>query len=168
MLFRSVINFNKVCIFDPPYWWLTIFILGPKIPLGHTVSHPTLVSNEVPLGVPLVQGLKHQAPVSPKVLPIGKKLRRTQRVGAPVSPNVPPIGKKSRLTERVRAPVSHNVLPIGTNLRLTPGVSLTPLPLHPSSYCPAIYDSTNPMVESTYINYTRLLGSFILRSGTMR
>ena len=154
------------------HFWPTLLVvnnfyifLGPKIPLSRTVSHPTLVSDEVPLGVPSVQSLKCQAPVFPEVLPMGKKLWRTQRVGAPVSPNIPPIGKKSWLTERVRAPVSPDVLPIGTNLRPTPGVSSTPLPLHPSSYCLAVYDSTNPVVESTYINYTRLLGSFILRSG---
>ena len=43
--------------FDPTYWWLTI-------------------SDELPLGFPLVHTLKHQAPVSPEaeVLPIGKRL----------------------------------------------------------------------------------------------
>ena len=42
--------------FDPTYWWLTI-------------------SDELPLGFPLVHTLKHQAPVYPEaeVLPIGKR-----------------------------------------------------------------------------------------------
>ena len=64
------------------YWWLTIFILGPNIHLGRTISHQTLVSNELPLGFPLVHTSKHQAPVSPKILSMGKKLRPTLGVSS--------------------------------------------------------------------------------------
>ena len=40
------------------------------------------------------------------------------------------------------------------------------LPLHPSSYSPAIYDSTNPVVESSYINY-RLIYSQVWYNALM-
>jgi hypothetical protein len=171
------------------YWWLTIFILGPNIHLGRTVSHQTLVSNELPLGFPLVHMSKRQAPVSPKILPMGKKLRPTPGVSSrhnhptrnPAEIDIEssgrqtkdtpfPIPRQMAMNDREILPmprkVIHRVPPQGRgdnaisrpNLGLVQPQKMTPqrvtLPLYPSSYSPAVYDSTNPEVESSYINYT--------------
>ena len=128
--------------------------------------------------------------MSIEVLPIGKKLRRilvvssthNQLTGNPAGIDTEMSSQETKDTpqrmernDREILPmprrVRHWIPPDNTILQLNlvqdQQQNMNPQWLHLSGYSPAVYDGTDPVVESSYINYTGILCLLTLRFGTM-